>query len=143
MAVPFLPSVTDRIICSSVSCCLDFSEVKFFGGGFNTFAAKVLPSPLFPWQALQCLKKMSRPVSESTGSAKAIEAENKHTSKPRHQLFNLINPPHSPLIRGEVLSKNVTANSTINPHPPLSGGRFYQANIISRSETVIVRLKTL
>ena len=74
-----------------------------FGGGFSTFAAKVLPSPLFPWQALQCLKKMSRPVSESTGSAKAIEEENKHISKPRHQLFNLINLPHSPLIRGEVL----------------------------------------
>jgi hypothetical protein len=95
--------------------------VKFFGGGFNTFAAKVFPSPLFPWQALQCLKKMSRPVTESRGSAKAIEEENKHTSKPTHQLSNLITPPYFPLVTG----------------------KFYQTNTISRNETVIVHLKML
>ena len=50
---------------------LDFSEVKFFGGGFSTFAAKVFPSPVLPWQALQCLKKMSRPISRSVPSTKA------------------------------------------------------------------------
>ena len=53
--------------------------MKFLGGGFKTFAAKVFPSPLTPWQALQCLKKISRPIPKFTVSAKACGAHNNKT----------------------------------------------------------------
>ena len=101
MAVPFLPSVTDSMIRFSVSSYLDFSEVKFFGGGFNTFAAKVFPSPLFPWQALQCLKKISRPISKFPVFPNTLGMyNNKFPTINRAQYVktrNLLNPLDRPL----------------------------------------------
>ena len=110
MAVPFLPSVIDSIIRCSVSSCFDFFEVKFFGGGLKTFAAKVFPSPLPPWQALQCLKKISRPISKFTVSAKTGGTHNNKNPainpekyiETRNLLKSLCSPP--PFHRGEKYS---------------------------------------